>query len=361
MLFGKITTSMKDFVLLQPYNLHDLPLKNRVVMSAMTRNFADKNHVPTDLMADYYGRRAEHGVGLILTEGTIIHPSGDGYPDVPYIFNDAHIAGWKKVVDKAHTFGTPIFCQLWHCGRISHPDYLGGALPVSSSAVRPDGVTSRSKKPYVTPRALSCKEIPEVIKMFADAARNAMTADFDGVEIHGAHGYLIDQFLDSRINQRTDEYGGSIENRCRFLLEVVLAVLNVAGSERVSLRISPSREMKGSLYEWPDMEAMLKYLLPELNRIGLKILDVSCARSDQFEIYFNTSGKVLRMIRPLWSHTIISGASLTPEQADKEIKNGLIDLATYGRFILANPDFVERIREGKEFVPYNAEMLKTLY
>lgn len=352
---------MKELRLLQPYDLYGLALKNRVVMSAMTRNFAGKNHVPTVASADYYGRRAEHGVGLIITEGTIVHPSGDGYQDVPYICSEEHIAGWRKVVERVHPFGTQIFCQLWHCGRISHPDYLGGELPVSSSAVKPDGVTSRSKKLYVTPRALRREEIPEVVAMFANASKNALVAGFDGVEIHGGHGYLIDQFLDSRINQRTDEYGGSVENRCRFLLEVVRAVLTVAGSNRVALRISPSREMGGVLYEWPDMEAMLMYLVPELDKIGLKILDVSCARSDQFEIYFKTSGKVLRIIRSLWPHIIMAGASLAPERAEEEIQNGFIDLVTYGRFILANPDFVERIRDGREFVSYNAEMLKTLY
>lgn len=352
---------MKELHLLGQYNLFGLPLKNRIVMSAMTRNFAGKNHVPTDLMADYYGRRAEHGVGLIITEGTIVHPSGDGYPDVPYICNEEHVAGWKKTVDRVHAFGTPIFCQLWHCGRISHPDYLGGELPVSSSAVKPEGVTSRSKKPFVTPRALTHEEIPEVVAFFANAAKNARAAGFDGVEIHGGHGYLIDQFLDSRINQRTDEYGGSVENRCRFLLEVVRAVLTVAGSNRTALRISPSREMGGVLYEWPDREEMLLFLIPELDKIGLKILDVSCARSDQFEVYFNTSGKVLRMIRPLWPHVIMAGASLAPKKADEEIQSGFIDLATYGRFVLANPDFVERIHDGRELIQYNAEMLKMLY
>lgn len=352
---------MRDLILLQPFDLYGLSLKNRIVMSAMTRNFTGKNHAPTDLMADYYARRAEHGVGLILTEGAIVHPSGDGYPDVPYIYNETHIAGWQKVVDKVHGFHTPIFCQLWHCGRISHPDYLGGELPVSSSAVKPEGVTSRSKKSFVTPRALTREEMPEVVAMFANAAKNAKSAGFDGVEIHGAHGYLIEQFLDSRINQRIDEYGGSVENRSRFLLEVVEAVLAVVGSNRTALRISPSREMGGVLYEWPDMEAMLSYLVPKLNKIGLKILDVSCARSDQFEIYFNTSGKALRIIRPLWPHIIMAGASLAPERADEEIRSGFIDLATYGRFILANPDFVERIRDGKDLVPYNVEMLKTLY
>lgn len=346
----------QDLALLKPVKLFGLELKNRVVMSAMTRSFAGTNHVPVDLMRDYYARRAENGVGLILTEGTIVHPSGDGYPSVPYIYNQAHIEGWKRVVDKVHSFHTPIFCQLWHCGRISHPDYLGGALPVSSSAVKPEGVTSGSKKPFVTPRALESQEIPEIVEMFVQAAKNARAAGFDGVEIHGGHGYIIDQFLDSRINHRSDDYGGSIENRCRFLIEVVKGVIAVAGSGATSLRLSPSREMNG-LYEWPEMEAMLDYLIPQLNAANLKILDISCARSN----YYDTSGKVIRRIRPLWPHSIIAGASLSPESAETEIKNGLVDLVSWGRHILANPDFVSRIRAGKELVPYDVRMLKTLY
>lgn len=343
-------------MLLEPFELFGLNLKNRVVMAPMTRCFSGPNHIPTNLMRDYYARRAEKGVGLILTEGTVIHPSGDGYPDVPYIFNREQIEGWKKVTEQVHIFHAPIFCQLWHCGRISHPGFLDGKLPVSSSAVKPDGVTSRSKKPYVTPRALELSEIPQIADQFAQGAKNALAAGFDGIEIHGGHGYLIDQFLDSRINQRTDAYGGSIENRCRFLLDVVKSVLSVYGSERTILRISPSREMDG-LYEWPDMKEMLGYLIPQLSQIGLRILDVSCARSD----YFKTSGKVVRLIRADWHHKIISGASLTMAQADEEIKNGLIDLVTYGRQLLANPDFVELLHEGKEPIPFQAEMLKTLY
>lgn len=330
-------------------------------MSAMTRNFADKDHNPTDLMRAYYERRAANGIGLILTEGTIIHPSGDGYPDVPYIYTDAHVEGWKRITDAIHAHGAKIFCQLWHCGRISHPDYLGGELPVSSSAVRPDGNAPHMQVPMVTPRALEHDEIPGIVEMFKEAAKKALEAGFDGVEIHGGHGYIIEQFFDARINQRTDEYGGSVENRCRFGLEVVKAVLDVAGPDRTALRISPSREMGGSLYEWPDLGQMLNCLIPKLARIGLRILDISCARSDTIDIYHATSGKIVRSIRSLWPYIIMAGASLPPKEAEKEIADGLVDLVTYGRFILANPDFVKKITTGKPLVPYDPDMRKRLY
>ncbi len=347
-------------LLLSPFNKNGLSLKNRVVMSAMTRNFADKDHNPTDLMRAYYERRAANDVGLILTEGTIIHPSGDGYPDVPYIYTSAQVEVWKRITDAVHQHDTKIFCQLWHCGRISHPDYLGGALPVSSSAVLPEGNAPHMQVPMITPRALEHDEIPEIVEMFAEATRKALAAGFDGVEIHGGHGYIVDQFFDSRINRRTDEYGGSVENRCRFGLEVAKAVLEVAGPERTALRISPSRDMKG-LYEWLNLEEMLTYLIPQLDKAGLHILDISCARSDTVNIYESTSGKIVRMVRAMWPHIIMAGASLPAERADEEIENGMVDLITYGRFILANPDFVKKIAAGEPLVPYDPEMRKTLY
>lgn len=347
---------MSKFLFLKPFEKEGLSLKNRLVMSAMTREFADENHCPTDEMRAYYERRAAHGIGLILSEGTIVHPSGDGYPTVPYMYTDENVAAWSKVVAAVQAHGAKMFCQLWHCGRISHPDYLNGAVPVSSSAIAPEGNHSRLKKPFVTPRALETQEIPEVVEMFVRAAQQALRAGFDGVEIHAGHGYLIDQFFDSRVNHRTDAYGGSIGNRCRLALMIARRVLEVAGPTRTSVRISPSREMNG-LYEWPNLEAMLDYLIPELDAAGVRILDVSCARSD----YAQTSGRMVRLIRPRWPHILMAGASLPPEAADKEIRDGVIDLVTYGRHILANPDFIEKITRGGPLVPYETEMLKTLY
>lgn len=347
---------MNDYFFLKPFEKFGLALKNRLVMTAMTRNFADKNHCATDLMRAYYERRAKDGVGLILTEGTIIHPSGDGYPDVPYIYTEEQVESWKPVVKAVQAQGTKIFCQLWHCGRISDPVFLDGALPVSSSNLPGVGVHSRLKTPFVSPRALEADELPDIVEMFAHAARNALAAGFDGVEVHAGHGYLLDSFFDSNVNTRTDDYGGSIPNRCRFPLQVIKSVLEVAGPLKTSVRISPSREMNG-LYEWPERDAMLAYLIPALDAMGVRILDVSCTHAN----YFETSGTVVRLIRPVWPHIIISGASLAPEKADEEIQAGFIDLVTYGKFILANPDFVEKITSGRELAPYSKELLKTLY
>ncbi len=344
------------YTFLQPFSKEGLSLKNRVVMSAMTRNFSNENHEVTLEMQEYYVRRAKGGAGLILTEGTIIHPLADGYPNVPYIYTHAQIESWKKVVDAVHKEDTKIFCQLWHCGRISHPDYLGGETPVSVSDIKPEGNAPRLQKPFVAPRALHADEIPGLVEMFKVATENALSAGFDGVEIHAGHGYLLDGFLDANLNNRTDEYGGSVENRCRFLLMVVEAVLAVAGSTRTSVRISPSREMNG-IYEWPDKEEILEYLLPKLDALGLTILDVSCARSD----YFKTSGTVVRSIRKQWKHILMAGASLSPEEADEEIRLGYIDLVTYGRFFIANPDFIQKITQGETLVPYDPGMLKTLF
>lgn len=323
-------------------------VKNRIVMSAMTRGFADQDHCATEAMSAYYARRAVDGVALILTEGTIVHPSGDGYNNVPYIHDEQQVQSWKRVVEGVHAAGSKIFCQLWHCGRISHPDYLGGHAPVSSTNRPASGIHKENGKPFGVPRALEEWEMEEVYRMFVDAARNADRAGFDGVELHLAHGYLADQFFDARVNDRTDRYGGSVENRCRFGLELTERVLGVLGAERVMIRISPSRVMGGA-YDWPNLDDMLAYLVPALDRIGLRLLDISCANAE----YAATSGRVIRMVRPYWPHYIAGGASLTKEQAEREIAEGWLDMVTYGRYILANPDFVARMREGRELVPFD--------
>jgi 2,4-dienoyl-CoA reductase-like NADH-dependent reductase (Old Yellow Enzyme family) len=306
-------------------------------------------------MACYYARRARHGVGLILTEATIVHPSGDGYRNVPYICDDAHVASWRLVTDAVHLAGGRIFCQLWHCGRISHPDFLGGAQPVSSSSRQAEGINRQNGKPYGVPRRLEATELPAIVAMFRRAATNALRAGFDGVELHLAHGYLPDQFFDARVNDRTDAYGGPVENRCRFPLEITRAVLEECGADKVMARISPVRQL-GGLYEWPDLEAMLEYLVPAVDEAGLRMLDVSCAGAE----YYPAAGRVVRMIRPRWPHLLISGASLQPADAESEIAQGWIDMVTYGRLLLANPDLVQRVRAGEPLQPYSRDLLATL-
>lgn len=330
-------------------------LSSRVIMSAMTRNFAGPGHAATEAMAAYYARRATHGVGLILTESTVIHPSADGFPAAPHLNSVAQVASWRLVTDAIHAAGGRVFCQLIHCGRISHPDYLEGKQPVSSTDQPAEGIYRHNGKPYGTPRRLASTEIPGIYGMFRRAAAAALEAGFDGVELHLAHGYLCDQFFDARVNDRDDAYGGSVENNCRFALELTRAIVADCGVERVMVRISPSRWRNG-LLDWPDLDAMLGYLIPALDDAGLRLLDVSCAKAD----YFETSGRVIRQIRPSWPHFLTGGASLSAREAQAELDAGLLDMVTYGRLLIANPDLVERLREDRPIAPYDAELLESL-
>lgn len=331
-----------------------IPLRNRTVMSAMSRGFATEEHFVTPEMVDYYRRRAAGGAGLILTEGTFIHKSGDGWVRAPYIASQAHAESWRPVLDAVHAEGGAIACQLWHAGRISHSDFTGDA-PVSSTSVPAAGINRQNGKPYGDPRALAIDEIPTVYGYYADAAKRALDVGFDAIELHLGHGYLADQFLDARVNDRTDIYGGSVENRCRFALDLVRAILAVAPADRVVARISPSRFM-GGLYEWPDLDEMLAYFIPALADAGLTALDISCANSD----YYETSGKIIRRIRPVWPGVLIGGASLTPEQAEAELAAGHLDAVTWGRAFIANPDLVARMRAGDALVPFDDSMRATL-
>jgi N-ethylmaleimide reductase len=345
-----------SFSFLEPYHSELLGhLKNRVAMSAMTRGFADANHCCIRDIANYYIRRAEHGVGLILTEGAVVHPSADGYANVPHLFTNEQAHSWQETIEGVHKYKSKIFAQLWHCGRISHPDFTGGIQPVSSTNRPAEGVNRQNQKPFGVPRSLHESEIPEIIQMHIDSAEKAFAVGFDGVEIHMGHGYLIDQFLDARINDRNDAYGGSVENRCRFAIELAETLVKRFGANKVTIRISPSRFM-GGLYEWPNLDEMIAYLLPTLNAVGLRIIDISCANAN----YFETSGKVIRNVREVWPHTILGGASLTPEAAENEVITGLLDVVTWGRFILANYDFVEKVQNNKKLFDMDDSMRSRL-
>jgi len=342
--------------ILQPLETEVFPsVRNRTVMSAMTRGFADADHNATPAIVEYYRRRAAGNVGLILTEGVVIHPSADGYNSVPHIATEAQAESWRPVVEAVHEAGAKIACQLWHCGRISHADYTGGQPPVSSTDRAAEGINRQNDKPYGTPHRLTVDEMPVVYDYFVEAAQRALAVGFDAVQLHLGHGYLADQFLDARVNDREDAYGGSVENRCRFALETVERVLAAVPAERVIARISPSRFM-GGLYDWPDMDEMLDYLIPRLWSLGLRVLDVSCANAD----YFQTSGRVIRKIRPMWPGVIMGGASLTQEQAEAELEAGLLDLVTWGRSFIANPDLADRIASGADWVPFDNAMRDTL-
>jgi len=331
-------------------------MKNRIVMSAMTRGFADNDHCCTEKMGEYYERRAKNGIALILTEGIIVDKTGDGYNNVPYMKTSKHAKSWSNTIEKIHENDSKIYAQLWHCGRISHSDYTGGISPISSSNKQASGINRQNNKPYGIPRKISKTEIPEIYDMFVNSIEKALDVGFDGVELHFAHGYLIDQFFDSRINDRDDEYGGSVENRCRFASELLETVVNEFGAEKIMIRISPSRKMD-TTYNWHNLDEMLDYFIPKIEKIGLRQLDVSGANSN----YFETSGKMIEKIRKKWSHFLIGGASLTHDEAIKEVNEQRLDMVTWARHILANPDFVSKLENNEKVVEMTSEMRAKLY
>src|SRR5512137_442188 len=259
--------------LLSPFDVRGLALRNRVVMAPLTRARAGRERVPNDLMAEYYAQRAS--AGLIITEATVISEQGFGWVDSPGIYSDAQVAGWKKTTAALHAKGTPAFLQLWHCGRASHSSFHGGKPPVSASAIKLSGDcihTPIGKQPHETPRALETAEVAAVVQDYRRAAERAKATGFDGVEIHAANGYLIDQFLQSKTNHRTDRYGGTIENRFRFLKEIVEAILTVWPARRVGVRLSPN----GNFNDMgaPDFRETFTYAAKQLNSYGLSYLHV---------------------------------------------------------------------------------------
>lgn len=334
--------------LLSSYDLHGLPLRNRVVMAPLTRARAGKERVPNELMREYYAQRAS--AGLIIAEATVVSEQGCGWVDSPGIYNDAQEEGWKPIVDGLHVFGTPIFLQLWHCGRASHSSFHGGAPAVSASAVKINGDylhTPEGKQPYETPRALETEEVMAVVEDYRRAAERAKAAGFDGVEIHAANGYLIDQFLQSKTNQRTDQYGGSVENRFRFLREITEAVLTVWPADRVGVRLSPNGNFNdmGS----PDFRETFTYAASELNAFGLSYLHVV----DGLAFGFHELGEPMTLpeFRAVFSGPLMGNCGYTQETAEAAIAGGDADLIAFGRPFLSNPDLVERFANGWELNP----------
>ena len=328
-------------VLFQPLQVGALELPHRIVMAPLTRARAP-GRVPNEMMAEYYRQRAS--AALIVTEATAISPEGYGWHDAPAMYNDEQAAGWAKVVAGVHDAGGRIFLQLWHMGRVSHPDYQGGALPVGPSAIAATGEahTPTGKKPYVTPRELSIDEIPRVVEEYARATRRAREAGFDGVEIHGANGYLIDQFLRDGANQRRDEYGGSIENRSRFLQDVVAAVTAAWSADRTGLRLSPT--MNGQGMSDSDPIALYSYVANMLNESGLAYLHV--AESIRPGRLFNAEApRVTPAIRAAYDGVLIANGGYDKATAAAAIRDGAADAIAFGQPFIANPDLPVRLRE----------------
>ena len=326
--------------LLQSFRMHDLRLSNRVVMAPMTRSRAGESRIPNALMAEYYSQRAS--AGLIITEATTISPQANGWNQSPGIYTDEMVDGWKLSTEAVHSEGGRIFLQLWHMGRASHSDFHDGDLPVAPSAVAiggdaihtPDG----QKKPYEVPRALETDEIPKIVEDYRLAAKRALAAGFDGVEIHSANGYLIDQFLQSKTNHRTDIYGGSIENRYRFLGEVVDAVTSVLPANRVGVRIAPNGHFNdmGS----PDYREQFTYVASQLDGYGLAYLHVM----DGTGFGFHELGEPMTLsdFRGVFHGPLMGNVGYTEATAEDAIASGNADLIAFGRPFISNPDLVHR-------------------
>ncbi len=351
-----MTTSMnkKAEVLFRPYELGPLTLPNRIVMAPLTRSRADDDGVPGTLQATYYGQRA--AAGLIISEATNISAQGKGYIKTPGIWTDAQVEGWKLTTKSVHEKGSHIFLQLWHVGRISHPDLQpAGALPVAPSAVPANGraYTPSGFKPLVTPRALELDEIPGIVKDYAHAAACAKKAGFDGVEIHAANGYLLQQFLSDKTNKRTDAYGGSIANRTRIVIEVVDAVTKVWPSDKVGIRLSPLTTFSDIGDSNP--EPLYLSLIEQMNPYRLAYIHV--IEGDTQGERYPAGGFDLQKLRREFQGTYIANNGYDLDLAIETLEHDRADLICFGRPFIANPDLVERFRIGASLSALDADTL----
>ena len=321
--------------LLDPLRAGAFTLKNRIVLAPLTRCRASAGRVPNDLMRDYYVQRAS--AGLILSEATSVTAMGVGYPDTPGIWSDEQVAGWKRITDAVHAAGGTMLLQLWHVGRVSHPDYLDGALPVAPSALAPKGHVSlmRPMRDYVVPRALELSEIPGIVAEYRRGAENAKRAGFDGVEVHGANGYLLDQFLQDSTNLRTDAYGGPIENRARLLLEVVDACIDVWAADRVGLHLAP----RGDAHTMGDSNplATFGYVAEHMRQRRIAFL---CAREHE------GTDAIGPQLKTIFGGVFIANEKFTKETAEATIRSGRADAIAFGQLFIANPDLPERFKLG---------------
>ncbi|MGY2237275.1 alkene reductase [Pseudomonas gingeri] len=343
--------------LFTPARIGQLRLAHRVVLAPLTRLRTEEGDVPGDLMVEYYAQRASRG-GLLIAEATSVSPMGIAYARGPGIHTDEQVAGWKKVTDAVHAKGASIYLQLWHGGRQAHPDNMNGELPVAPSAIAAkeksvvrdgDGIAEADQ---VVPRALRLDEIPGVIEEYRRGAERAKAAGFDGVEVHGANGYLPDQFLQDGTNHRDDAYGGSIENRARFMLDVVEAAVSVWGGDRVAVRISPSGQF-GTMSD-SNPTATFGYLAKKLNPFGLAYLHVIEPRIRGYEdIELNVPAVASKGLRGIFEGPIIAAGGFTKETAEEIVASGDADLVAFGRPFISNPDLPERLRINAPLNPYD--------
>lgn len=343
--------------LFTPLDMYNMTLKNRIIMAPLTRMRSKQpGNIPYALNAEYYAQRAS--AGLIISEATHISPQGQGYPGTPGIYSAAQIEGWQLVTDAVHKKGGTMFLQLWHVGRISHSSHQPqGALPVAPSALKPTGKALSAQwqqVDYETPHALRIDEIQDIIQDYKKAAHNAHSAGFDGVEVHGANGYLLDQFLHDGSNQRDDNYGGSIKNRARLLLEVVDTVISIWGKERVGVRLSPY----GTFNDMSDSntQALFTYVTQQLNARGIAYIHMiepratSAGGSDTID---PNAPCASLLFKPYFHGVFISAGGYTPDTAEAAVATGSADAIAFGRLFIANPDLPERIKTGRELNPYH--------
>lgn len=351
------TTALQK--LFSPTQLGPITLSHRVVMAPLTRSRSTQpGDVPSDLMVEYYGQRASEG-GFVISEATTISISGRGWFGAPGLYTDEQVAGWRKVIAAVHAKGGHMFSQLWHTGRASHLSTTNGATPVSPSGIpyeslvsTPDGWLQPSP-----PRALDIAEIPAIVEQYRRAAERAKAAGFEGVELHGANGYLPDQFLQDGSNKRTDAYGGSIENRCRFMLEVMQALVSVWGGDRVAVRIGPSGAFNGMFDSSPG--ALFDYLAGQLNQFGLAYLHIVEPRIKGSTLIVEGQEPVAaERLRKIFQGKIIAAGGFEPDTAEAIIEKGTADLVAFGRHFVANPDLPKRIRNG---LPLNGYDRNTFY
>ena len=344
-------------VLFQPLQLGAFTAKNRIIMAPLTRGRSDPGSVPNAMMAEYYRQRA--GAGLIISEATGISVEGLGWPAAPGIWNDAQVAGWKPVTAAVHEAGGKIVLQLWHMGRLVHPDFLGGEAPVSASATQANETahTPAGRKPTEQARAATLDDIKRVVGDYAHAARNAKLAGFDGVQLHGANGYLVDQFLRAGTNLRTDEYGGSPQNRARFMREVLEALIAVWGADRVSIRLSPNGMSQSC--DDPDPASIFGEAARVIEELGVSFVELRQPGPDgtfgQTEVPMQD-----RLIRSIYTGPLVLNSDYTAEQAAADVASGRCDAVAFGRPYISNPDLAERIRVGVEWAP-NTNVPKSWY
>ena len=339
---------MSGNILFEPLQMGDFNLKNRIVLAPMTRGRAGDERIPNEIMAEYYFQRAS--AGLLITEATVVSAQGNGWVGSPGIYTDQMVEGWQIVTQKLKPTGTPLFLQLWHCGRASHSDFHKGELPVSASAVKLNGDqihTPLGKKDYETPRALTVDEIKTTVDDYRTAALNAKIAGFSGVEVHSANGYLINQFLDSKTNRRADDYGGTLKNKYRFLKEVMAAVLDVWPSNRVGIRLSPNGVFNdmGS----PDYRETFLYTIRELNKLSLAYVHIM----DGLAFGFHEQGEPMTLaeFRSEYDGIIMGNCGYTKESAEERLAAGHADLAAFGRPFITNPDLPERFKNDWPLEP----------